>query len=230
MTFAGVRDQEIEWLGKGTSSSSYLFLHLPQWQTLPRVTWDGANHLHGHPIPVASFTELPNPLATSKILSTKNEFSGLQANWDGAVCMRMFNKLSYPPKKTTLQTPCWEEAMAAAHPGAVPRRVWQLARDKAMPGMAPTISQDGWSCAPMWPHVWVLFISVVWTQPHSNVPVVGNHEMKHCHLKCLPGRALWGGHNCREGVGEHRGSGECWWGACRTIWPPNQAIQQAPLA
>lgn len=99
MTFPGVRDQEIEWLGKGTSSSSYLFLHLPQWQTLLGLTWDGANHLHGHPIPVASFTELPDPLATSKILSTKNEFSGLQANWDGAVCMRMFNKLSYPPEK-----------------------------------------------------------------------------------------------------------------------------------
>lgn len=61
-------------------------------------------------------------------------------------------------------------------------------------------------------------------------PFVGNHKMKHYHLMCLPGRALWGGRYCREGLGKHRGSGEGSWGTCRTVWPPNQATRQAPLA
>lgn len=70
-------------------------------------------------------------------------------------------------QKTTLQTPYWEEPVATAHPGAMPTRVCRMARDKAVLGMAPTSSQDGWSCAPPWPHAWVLFNSLVWTQPRS---------------------------------------------------------------
>lgn len=120
MTNPGVRDKETECLHKESSSSSYLFLHLPQWQTLPGMTWDGANHPCGYPIPMASFTELPDTLATSKILSTKDESSGLEANWGGAVCICMFNRL-LPSKNPPSRLPVGRSPWLLLTPGPCPQ-------------------------------------------------------------------------------------------------------------
>lgn len=70
---------------------------------------------------MASFTELPDALATSKILSPKDEFSGLEANWDGAVCMHMFNKLSHLPKKPPSKLPAGRSPWPLLAKGLCPR-------------------------------------------------------------------------------------------------------------
>lgn len=51
----------------------------------------------------------------------------------------------------------------------MPTRVCWVTEDKAVPGMTLTISQGGRSCAPTCPYAWVLFNSLLWTQPQSVV-------------------------------------------------------------
>jgi len=94
-------------------------------------------------------------------------------------------------QKTAFQTPCGEERVAAAHPGAMLLdwgqshannstnnfTRWMTLCPLLVPclGAVQLTSRDGGSL---------------------HVPTVGNHKVKHCRLTCLPGRASWGGHNC----------------------------------